>query len=88
VSTRPAQRPAGPPPAGPLRAGSLCSGYGGLDLAVMAVTGARLAWVAETDRYAAGVLARHWPGAPNQSPQVHRFRRACRYQLRGCESRG
>ena len=26
----------------PLTAGSLCSGYGGLDLAVMAVTGARL----------------------------------------------
>ena len=44
VSTLPAQRPAGAPPAGPLTAGSLCSGYGGLDLAVMAVTGARLAW--------------------------------------------
>ena len=38
---------------------------GGLDLAVMAVTGARLAWTAETDRYAAGVLAHHWPGVPN-----------------------
>ena len=65
MSTRSAQRPAGAPPAGPLTAGSLCSGYGGLDLAVMAVTGARLAWCAETDRYAAGVLAHHWPGAPN-----------------------
>ena len=65
MSTRPAQRPAGAPPAGPLTAGSLCSGYGGLDLAVMAVTGARLAWVAETDRYAAGVLAHHWPGVRN-----------------------
>ena len=65
MSTRSAQRPAGAPPAGPLTAGSLCSGYGGLDLAVMAVTGARLAWCAETDRYAAGVLARHWPGVPN-----------------------
>ena len=31
----------------------------------MAVTGARLAWYAETDRYAAGVLAHHWPGVPN-----------------------
>ena len=31
----------------------------------MAVTGARLAWCAETDRYAAGVLAHHWPGVPN-----------------------
>jgi DNA (cytosine-5)-methyltransferase 1 len=51
--------------AGPLTAGSLCSGYGGLDLAVVAVTGARLAWCAETDRYAAAVLAHHWPGVPN-----------------------
>ena len=31
----------------------------------MAVTGARLAWTAETDQYAAAVLARHWPGVPN-----------------------
>jgi DNA (cytosine-5)-methyltransferase 1 len=31
----------------------------------MAVTGARLAWCAETDRYAAAVLARHWPDVPN-----------------------
>jgi len=65
VSTRAVQRPASAPPDGPLTAGSLCSGYGGLDLAVMAVTGARLAWVAETDRYAAGVLAHHWPDVPD-----------------------
>lgn len=61
MSTRSPQRPAG----GPLTAGSLCSGYGGLDLAVMAVTGARLAWTAEIDQYAAGVLAHQWPGVPN-----------------------
>jgi DNA (cytosine-5)-methyltransferase 1 len=61
VSTLPAQHPAGTP----LTAGSLCSGYGGLDLAVTAVTGARLAWCAETDRCAAAVLARHWPDVPN-----------------------
>ena len=60
-----AQHQAGLPPGGPLTAGSLCSGYGGLDLAVMAVTGARLSWVAETDRYAAGVLKHHWAGVPN-----------------------
>jgi DNA (cytosine-5)-methyltransferase 1 len=65
VSTRAVQRPASAPPGGPLTAGSLCSGYGGLDLAVMAVTGARLAWVAETDRYAASVLAHQWPGVAN-----------------------
>ena len=65
MSSLPAQRPAGKPPRGALTAGSLCSGYGGLDLAVMAVTGARLAWVAETDKYAAGVLAHQWPDVPN-----------------------
>jgi DNA (cytosine-5)-methyltransferase 1 len=31
----------------------------------MAVTGARLAWCAETDRYAGAVLAHHWPGVEN-----------------------
>ena len=65
MSILPAQHPAGKPPRGALTAGSLCTGYGGLDLAVMAVTGARLAWVAETDQYAAAVLARHWPDVPN-----------------------
>ena len=61
----PAEGPAGGPPAGPLTAGSLCTGYGGLDLAVATVTGARLAWVAETDPCAAAVLERRWPGVPN-----------------------
>ena len=65
MSTLPAQLPAGKPPRGALTAGSLCTGYGGLDLAVMAVTGARLAWCAEIDRHAAAVLARHWPGVAN-----------------------
>jgi DNA (cytosine-5)-methyltransferase 1 len=65
VSILPAQEPAGKPPRGTLTVGSLCTGYGGLDLAVMAVTGARLAWTAETDKYAAAVLARHWPDVPN-----------------------
>ena len=64
MTTLSEDRTAGPS-AGPLTAGSLCSGYGGLDLAVMAVTGARLAWVAETDRHAAAILAQHWPGVPN-----------------------
>ena len=48
-----------------LTAGSLCTGYGGLDLAAAAVLGARLAWVAEADPHAAAVLARQWPGVPN-----------------------
>jgi DNA (cytosine-5)-methyltransferase 1 len=51
--------------ASPLRAGSLCTGYGGLDLAVAAVLGAALAWCAETDRHAAAVLAARFPAVPN-----------------------
>jgi DNA (cytosine-5)-methyltransferase 1 len=49
----------------PLRLGSLCTGYGGLDLAVHAVLDVRLCWYAETDRHATAVLAHRWPGVPN-----------------------
>lgn len=45
--------------------GSLCSGYGGLDIAVMSVLGGRLAWVAENDRHAAAILAARFPEAVN-----------------------
>jgi len=48
-----------------LRAGSVCTGYGGLDLAVAAVLGAALAWCAETGRHASTVLAARFPGVPN-----------------------
>ena len=58
-------RPAGGPPARGLRSGSLCTGYGGLDLAAAAVLGARLAWYAESDRHAAAVLAARYPGVPS-----------------------
>ena len=58
-------RLAGILPARQLRSGSLCTGYGGLDLAVMAVLDARLAWCAESDRHAAAVLAARYPGVPN-----------------------
>ncbi|MGC4855353.1 DNA cytosine methyltransferase [Micromonospora sp. DT4] len=47
------------------RIGSVCTGYGGLDIAVELVLGGRLAWYAETDRHAAAVLARHWPHVAN-----------------------
>ena len=47
------------------RIGSLCTGYGGLDLAVEEVVGAELVWYAETDRHARTVLAHHWPGVGN-----------------------
>lgn len=45
--------------------GSLFSGYGGLDLAVEAVTGATCAWHSEVDPSASKVLAHHWPSVPN-----------------------
>ncbi|MER7992306.1 DNA cytosine methyltransferase [Micromonospora chalcea] len=47
------------------RIGSLCTGYGGLDMAVELVLGGQLTWYAETDRHAATVCAHHWPGVPN-----------------------
>lgn len=50
-----------------LTIGSLCSGYGGLDLAVEQASGARTVWHAEIDPDAARVLAAHWPGVPNYS---------------------
>ncbi len=48
-----------------LRLGSLCSGIGGLDLAVEAVTGASPAFFAEVDKDASRVLAHRWPDVPN-----------------------
>jgi DNA (cytosine-5)-methyltransferase 1 len=48
-----------------LTAGSLCTGYGGLDIAAAAVLGTRLAWLAEADSHASAVLARNWPDVPN-----------------------
>ena len=49
----------------PLRIGSLCSGYGGLDMAVQQVLGGELAWVADPDPGAAAILAHHHPTVPN-----------------------
>jgi len=48
-----------------MKLGSLCSGFGGLDLAVEAHYGATTVWHAETDKDCAKVLAHHWPGVPN-----------------------
>ena len=57
--------PPAPGPGGPLRIGSLCTGYGGLELAVTAVLDAEVAWYAEHDPHAAAVLAAQWPRLRN-----------------------
>jgi len=68
--TGPRHLPAARRRASPLRAGSLCTGYGGLDLAVTAVLEAALAWCAETDRHAAA----SWrPVSPASPTKVHEF---------------
>lgn len=50
---------------GTLRLGSLCTGYGGLDMAVQQVLHARLVWVADNERHVSALLAKHQPGVPN-----------------------
>lgn len=44
---------------------SLCSGYGGLDMAVREVLGGEVAWFAEIEPRAAAVFAAHHSGIPN-----------------------
>ncbi|KUL52294.1 DNA cytosine methyltransferase [Streptomyces sp. NRRL S-1521] len=48
-----------------LRIGSVCTGYGGLDMAVRSVFGGELAWVADNDPGASRILAHRHPGVPN-----------------------
>jgi DNA (cytosine-5)-methyltransferase 1 len=48
-----------------LRIGSLCTGYGGLDMAATDVFGGKLAWCADNDRHVAVILAVRYPGVPN-----------------------
>lgn len=48
-----------------LRLGSLCTGYGGLDMAVQQVLGARLVWVADNNRHVSELLRQHHPHIPN-----------------------
>ena len=48
-----------------MRVGSLCSGYGGLDLAVEDVFSAETVWHCEIDAAASKVLEKRWPGVPN-----------------------
>jgi DNA (cytosine-5)-methyltransferase 1 len=48
-----------------LRIGSLCTGYGGLDMAVTTLFGGRLVWCADNDRYVATLLDTRYPDVPN-----------------------
>jgi DNA (cytosine-5)-methyltransferase 1 len=54
-----------------MRIGSLCSGYGGLDLAVEAHYGATPAWFCEFDKAPSKILAHHWPNVPNYGDVWH-----------------
>ncbi|MFE3139687.1 DNA cytosine methyltransferase [Streptomyces scopuliridis] len=52
------------------RIGSLCSGYGGLDIAVQDLLGGEVLWHCQydpddADQHAARILAHHWPHVPN-----------------------
>ena len=53
-----------------MRLGSLCSGAGGLDMAVEAVFGATTVWHCEQDAAASRVLAHRWPGVPNHGDLI------------------
>lgn len=48
-----------------MKIGSLFSGYGGLDLAVKAVTGAEVVWHCEWDDAPSKILEKNFPGVPN-----------------------
>lgn len=48
-----------------IRIGSLCTGYGGLDMAVMEVFGGKLRWCADNDRQVSMILAVRYPGVLN-----------------------
>lgn len=45
--------------------GSLCTGYGGLDIAALAVFGGRLTWCADNDKHVSTILAARYPDIPN-----------------------
>lgn len=47
------------------RIGSLCTGYGGLDLAVSELFNAETVWLSEFDKHAATVCDVRFPGIPN-----------------------
>jgi DNA (cytosine-5)-methyltransferase 1 len=48
-----------------MKIGSLFSGYGGLDLAVMEMFDAEVAWHCEWEEAPSRILEKHFPGVPN-----------------------
>jgi DNA (cytosine-5)-methyltransferase 1 len=48
-----------------MRSGGLFAGYGGLDMAVAEVFGAKPAWFSEIEDAPSKILAHHWPDVPN-----------------------
>lgn len=48
-----------------LRIGSVCTGYGGLDMAVRQVFGGELAWASDIDPGARQIIAHRMPSVPN-----------------------
>ena len=48
-----------------MKIGSLCTGYGGLDLAVETVTGAKTVWYSEFDKHVAKLMQHNRPELPN-----------------------
>jgi DNA (cytosine-5)-methyltransferase 1 len=48
-----------------LKIGSLFSGYGGLDLAVMNLLDAEVVWHCEWEKAPSAILDKHFPGVPN-----------------------
>lgn len=48
-----------------MKIGSLFSGYGGLDLAVMQLTGGKVVWHCEWEDAPSKILERNFPGVPN-----------------------
>lgn len=48
-----------------VRIGSLCTGYGGLDMAVATIFGGGLVWCADNDRHVAVLLQARYPNLPN-----------------------
>lgn len=48
-----------------MKIGSLCTGYGGLDLAVEREIGGQVAWYSEIDKHPSTLLEQRFPGVPN-----------------------